>query len=264
MDKVNNTLKISEYVSLSQLRKKIKLYFVDIGYGEYKPSIYSQGLVLLLVMVIEEMLSDSLKDVTKHDTTGLYLLTPMILRNLISESNKYDFALKYIKKYNSSIKYGDSVFFNIKKVLDGLESKYGSKLMIEYETRNLLSYIIVSLQYDLLKLALILIEYANKKTLNLNVLYSVSNFVISQEISLKIKLKLDSTNVEITDDEEKDVTEDEEAEVEAEAEEVEVEPEVEEVEVEEVKVETKVIKEEVNETEEFQKIKGKKNKKNKA
>lgn len=263
MEKVNNTLKISEYVSLSQLRKKIKSYFVDIGYGEYKPSIFSQGLVLLLVMVIEEMLSDSLKDVTKHDTTGLYLLTPMILRNLISESNKYDFALKYIKKYNPSIKYGDSVFFNIKKVLDGLESKYGSKLMIEYETRNLLSYIIVSLQYDLLKLALILIEYANKKTLNLNVLYSVSNFVISQEISLKIKLKLDSTNVEIIDDEEKDVTEDNE-ETEVEAEEVEAEVEVEEVEVEEVKVETKMIKEEANETEEFQKIKGKKNKKNKA
>jgi hypothetical protein len=259
MEKVNNTLKISEYVSLSQLRKKIKSYFVDIGYGEYKPSIFSQGLVLLLVMVIEEMLSDSLKDVTKHDTTGLYLLTPMILRNLISESNKYDFALKYIKKYNSSIKYGDSVFFNIKKVLDSLESKYGSKLMIEYETRNLLSYIIVSLQYDLLKLALILIEYANKKTLNLNVLYSVSNFVISKEISLKIKLKLDSTNVEIVDDEEKDVTEDEEVE-EAEAEEAEAE---EEEEVEEVKVETKVevVKEEA---EEFQKVKGKKNKKSKA
>jgi hypothetical protein len=258
MEKVNNTLKISEYVSLSQLRKKIKSYFVDIGYGEYKPSIFSQGLVLLLVMVIEEMLSDSLKDVTKHDTTGLYLLTPMILRNLISESNKYDFALKYIKKYNSSIKYGDSVFFNIKKVLDSLESKYGSKLMIEYETRNLLSYIIVSLQYDLLKLALILIEYANKKTLNLNVLYSVSNFVISQEISLKIKLKLDSSNVEITDDEEKDVTEDDEVD-EAETEEV-----VEEV-VEEPKMETKVevVKEEV-ENEEFQKVKGKKNKKSKA
>jgi hypothetical protein len=264
MDKVNNTLKISEYVSLAQLRKKIKSYFVDIGYGEYKPSIFSQGLVLLLVMVIEEMSSDSLKDVTKHDTTGLYLLTPMILRNLISESDKYSFALKYIKKYNSTIKYSDSVFFNIKKVLDNLESKYGSKLMIEYETRNLLSYIIISLQYDLLNLALILIEYAKKKTLNLDVLYSVSNFIISKDISLKIKLKLDSTNVEITDDNDDSNENDEKNEDEVdeadEVEEVEVEEE-EEVVKEEIKEE---IKEEVKE-EITDKVKDKKkNKKNKA
>jgi hypothetical protein len=262
MEKVNNTLKISEYVSLSQLRKKIKLYFIDIGYGECKPSIFSQGLVLLLVMVIEEMLSDCLKDVTKHETNGLYLLTPMILRNLISESSKYDFALRHIKKYNSSIKYNDSVFFNIKKVLDNLESKYGSKLMIEYETRNLLSYVILSLQYDLINLALQFIKYANKRTLNLNVLFDVSSFIISKEISLKIKLKLDSSNVEITDE-----NDDEEATEEINEDEDEKEEDI--VVKEEVKEEVKevkeVVKEEVKEeTEEFQKVKAKKNKKSKA
>ena len=137
MDKATNTLKISEYVSLSQLRKKLKAHFNDIGYGEYKPSIFSQGLILLLVMVIEEMLSDCLHNITKNDTNGLYSLTPILLNNSITSSNKYDFSLKYIKKYNSTINYNDGVFFNIKKVLDNLESKYGSKLMIEYETRNL-------------------------------------------------------------------------------------------------------------------------------
>ncbi len=260
MEKVNNTLKISEYVSLAQLRKKIKSHFIDIGYGECKPSVFSQGLVLLLVMIIEDILSDCLKDVTKHETNGLYLLTPMILRNLISESNKYDFALKYIKKYNSTIKYNDGVFFNIKKVLDNLESKYGSKLMIEYETRNLLSYIILSLQYDLILLALVLIEYSNKKTLNINVLFAVSNFIISKEISLKIKLKLDSTNVEITDDND-DSNENDEKEQE-EVEEVEVEVEEEEVEeVEELKEVVKEVKVVKEEEEEVKEVKSKKNKK---
>ena len=82
------------------------------GYSEFKPSIFSQGLIITLVMVLEEIISDSIKNVSK-DKTGLYTINSLVLKNLFNESDKYDFINKYQKKYNSVIRYYESVFFNI-------------------------------------------------------------------------------------------------------------------------------------------------------
>lgn len=194
-DRVNNSLKVTDYISLSQLKKKVKLYLGDTGYSEFKASIFPQGLVISLVAVLEELLSDCLKDIKKHDITGLYPISELILKNTINSTDKYDFILRHLKKYNSTIKYTDSIFFNIRKVFDNLESKYGSKLMIESETRNIISYILLSLQYDLLNLALRIVKYSNKRTLNKNVLITVIEYNLTPELSSKIKLKLDSSNV---------------------------------------------------------------------
>ncbi len=217
MSQVTSNLSITEYVPNSQLKKKIKSYLNDIGCSDFKISTYGKGIIFTLVSIIEELLSDSLKHVTKNETDGLYKITPLLINSVINDGSKYGFMLKYIKNYNSTAKYHDSVFFNIKKVLDNLESKYGSKLMVTVESSNLLSWIILSLQYELIDLSVRMVKYSKKRTLNIRVLISSSGFIFSEEIANKVELKLDS----LDEEKEKNI------EVEADDDEVEVEAETE-------------------------------------
>ena len=128
--------------------------------------------------------------------------------------------LKYLKTYNSTVRYHDSVFFNIKKVLDNLESKYGTKLQITVESANLISWIILSLQYELIDLSVRMVKYSKKRTLNIRVLISSTGFILSSDISGKVVLKLDS----LDEEKEKNIEIEEDGEIEAEVE-VEVEEE---------------------------------------
>ena len=190
----SNKLDIKEYVSINQLKRKIKGYLIEQGNSEFKPSVFAQGLVLSLVMVLEELVTDCVKNVTK-DKTGLYTITGLVLKNLLYETDKYNFALKYLRKYSSVTRYHESVFFNIHKVMDNLETKLGSKLMIDTEPKNMICYLILSLQYDILELSVKMVKYSNRKTLNNSVLEIVYSYMLSDDISSKIKLKLDSYNI---------------------------------------------------------------------
>ena len=97
-----------------------------------------------------------------------------------------------MKTYSFILRYHDSVFFNFNKVINNLEDKHGFKLMIDHEVKNIIAYIILSLQYDIVRLSVSMVKYAGKKTLNTNVLVNVCSYIISNDISNKIKLKLDS------------------------------------------------------------------------
>jgi hypothetical protein len=207
---INNKLKINEYVSVSQLKRKLKAYLIEQGYSEFKTSVFAQGLIISLVIVLEELISDCLKSV-KKDNSGLYTINSLILKNVLYETDKYSFCLKYLRKYNHVIKYHDSVLFNIKKVMDNLEIKHGSKLMIDSESKNMICYMILGLQYDLIELSLKMVKYANRKTLNNLVLEIVCQYLMSDDFSSKIKLKLDSVNLSNNTDEIDDVEEIEES-----------------------------------------------------
>jgi hypothetical protein len=158
---------------------------------------------------LEELLSDTLKYVVKNDIDGLYKISPLIINTIVNESSKYNFILKYLKSYSKIIKYHESVFFNIKKVLDNLESKYGAKLMVEPETKNILSYIILSVQYDLINLSVTMVKYAKKRTLSVGPLTHSIKFLIHEDIYSKIDLKLDSMDdekaIEVEEEEEEEV-----------------------------------------------------------
>ena len=184
MDCVNK-LKINEYVSIAQLKKKLKIYLLNQGNSEFKPSIFAQGLIVSLVIILEEIVLDCLKNVLK-EKSGLYTLNSLILNNLLYETDKYGFVLKYMRKYSSIVKYHDAVFFNIYKVFDNLENKHGSKLMIDSESKNIISYIILCLQYDIVNLSVNMIKYSNRKTLNIPVLDVVCTYILSIDISNKI------------------------------------------------------------------------------
>ncbi len=202
---------MSDYVILSQLKKKMKSYLVEIGCNNFKQSNFSKGLVISLVIVLEELLSDTLKYVVKNDIDGLYKISPLIINTIVNESSKYNFMLKYLKSYSKTIKYHESVFFNIKKVLDNLESKYGAKLMVESETKNMLSYIILSVQYDLINLTVCMVKYAKKRTISVGPLNHSIKFLVHEDIYSKIDLKLDSMDdVKAVEIEEEEVEEEEE------------------------------------------------------
>ncbi len=214
MSSISSKLNMSDYVVLSQLKKKMKSYLTEIGCDNFKQSNFSKGLVISLVILLEELLSDTLKYVVKNDTDGLYKITPLIINTILNESSKYNFMLKYLKSYSKTIKYHESVFFNIKKVLDNLESKYGAKLMVEPETKNMLSYIILSSQYDFINLTVNMVKYAKKRTISIEPLNHSIRFLVHEDIYAKIDLKLDSMDdekvVEVEEDEsdEKVVVED--------------------------------------------------------
>lgn len=216
MEGITNKLKINDYTSLSQLKKKFKIYLDEQNCSEIKQSDFSKNLVYILVMLLEELLSDCLKLITK-ETNGLYVIDLLIFKNSLSDLNKYDFLNKYVQKYDNKIRYSDGIFFNIKKVFDSLESKYGEKLMINIETRNYISYLLLSLQYDMTHLCLLVIKFANKKTLNQNILMTMLSHYINDEILNKFKLKLESQKVtggEIEDDKTDEIDDDDEVDIE--------------------------------------------------
>lgn len=201
MNKITSNQKINDIVSLSQLKKKFKQYLVDQDHGDFKSGIFPRNLVVVLVMLLEEVLSDSLEYVVKNETNGIYLVTSQMIKMVISLNNKYDFLQKYLKKYNNVVKYQDSLFFNIKKVLDNLESQYGSKLMIDAECKNFISYLLLSVQYEFTKVAVIMVKYANRKTLTKDVLYEIYNLFLDKDISSKLTLKLEDYNkIEVESD----------------------------------------------------------------
>ena len=80
---INNKLKINEYVSIAQLKRKLKAYLAEQGNSDFKPSIFAQGLIVCLVMVLEELVADCLKNVNK-EKSGLYTINQLILSNLFN------------------------------------------------------------------------------------------------------------------------------------------------------------------------------------
>ena len=207
-----NKLKINEYISMAQLKRRVKNHLIELGYSEFKPSIFSKGLVICLVMILEEMLTDCIQYIDKNKLNGLYTIDNLKFNFMLNENDKYDFCLKYKNKYNKKIKYHESLFFNIYKVMNNLESKHGDKLMIDSEVRNLICYYLLCLQYEIIELSLKVIKYCNKKTLNNNILLIILEHYISEETINKIKLKLDSSTIcrENEDQDEEDEEEEEE------------------------------------------------------
>ena len=223
MDKITG-YKMTDYCSVSQIKKRLKNYLKDTNCSEYKINNFGQSLVLTLVSILEELIMDSLQYVSKHDKTGLYSINILILRLLVNESSKYNFTLKYLKKFEQKLSYHDSLFFNMKKVLDLLEKNLGDKLMLEIEAKNFISYILLSIQYELTDLGLLLVKYSKKKTLSKNTLINCINFMLDENITGKIKLKLDCELHEELEEAELEEVELEETELEeAELEEAELE-----------------------------------------
>lgn len=190
----NAKLNISEYVVLTQLKRKLREYCESNGYKSFLMGTFPQGLTLSLMNVLEELIVDSIVHATK-DKSGLYTINMLVLKTVINDGDKYDFALKYMKKYNNNIRYADSIFFNFTKMANGLETKHGSKLMIDMEARNLMAYMILNLQYDITNLCLLMTQNSNRKTLTLKIIESVCGYLLSNDLASKIKLKLDSYNI---------------------------------------------------------------------
>lgn len=220
---------LNNYCTLSQVKRKLKSYLCDISHEYIKINNYGQSVVFTLVDMFNEIITDSLKYVSKNDITGLYRLNTVIVKLVINEMSKYHFLLKYLPKFNTSINYQDLLLFNYKKTLQFIESKLGNKLMIEYSTLNLISYLLLSLQYDLINLSVLFVDYSKKKTLSKNTLLNSIYSLLDEELSSKIKLKLDCV---IQEKECAGEEEGEEEEEDEEGEEVEEEGEEEEVELE--------------------------------
>ena len=204
---------INNYCTLSQVKRKLKAYLCDISHEYLKINNYGQSIVFTLVDMFNEIITDSLKYVCKNDITGLYKLNTVIVKLVINEMPKYHFLLKYLPKFNTSINYQDLLLFNYKKTLQFIESKLGNKLMIEYSTLNLVSYLLLSLQYDLINLSVLFVDYSKKKTLSKNTLLNSVYSLLDEELSSKIKLKLDCAIQEKEcageEEEEEEVDEDE-------------------------------------------------------
>ena len=207
----STTISINNFCTLSQVKKKLKSHLCDTSREYLKINNYGQSIVFSLVDIFNEIITDSLKYVSKNDITGLYKLNSVIVKLVINEMSKYHFLLKYFPKFNTSINYQDLLLFNYKKTLQFIENKLGNKLMIEYSTLNLISYLLLSLQYDLINLSVLFVEYSKKKTLSKNtLLHSVYSF-LDEELSSKIKLKLDCVIQEkecLGDEEDEDEEED--------------------------------------------------------
>lgn len=237
---MSTAITLNNYCTLSQVKRKLKAYLCDISHEYLKINNYGQSIVFTLVDMFNEIITDSLKYVSKNDITGLYKLNTIIVKLVINEMPKYHFLLKYLPKFNTSINYQDLLLFNYKKTLQFIESKLGNKLMIEYSTLNLISYLLLSLQYDLINLSVLFVDYSKKKTLSKNTLLNSVYSLLNEELSSKIKLKLDCAIQEKECAGEEDEEEEEEEEDEKEEDEEEEKQDVKAKTKVEAKVEAKV------------------------
>ena len=91
--------------------------------------------------------------------------------------------------------------------------------MVESETKNMLSYIILSVQYDLINLTVCMVKYAKKRTISIRPLNHSIKFLVHEDIYSKIDLKLDSMDeekaveIEVEAEEEVEEEEDEESKI---------------------------------------------------
>lgn len=202
MDRINNSLKITDICTATQLKKKFKSSLQELGYCDLKVSKIPYLLIQCLIIILDEFLTNSIEHIEKNETNGLYLLKSKYLQIVF---NNYNFVNKYIKKYNRDIKYSDGIFFNINKVYTNLESKFGNKLMIENEAKNIINYVLLSLQFDLIKLSASYLTFSGKKTFTSTLLTESLNYLIdNDELLKKITLKMDSDDIKIDIDEVED------------------------------------------------------------
>ena len=206
MDKVINNLKITDICTATQLKKRFKSHLNELGYSDLKVSKIPYLLIQCMIIILEDFLTNSIEHIEKNETNGLYLLKSKYLTLVF---DNYNFVNKYIKKYNKDIKYGDSIYFNINKVYTNLESKFGNKLMIENEAKNIINYVLLSVQFDLIKLSSIYLTFSGKKTFTSTLLTESVNYLIdNEELLKKITLKMDSDDIRTEiDDTEIDDTE---------------------------------------------------------
>jgi len=201
MSEVSNTQKMTNIVVLSHVKRRIKAYFVDKNSTKINLSMFPQYLIISLITVLEDILTDSLKYVVKNEVNGLYVIDMLVLGNVLNANTKYNFFNKYTKQY-SNIQYEDNLFFNLTKVLSKLESKHGDKLMISTEVKKYISYLLVSLQYDICDLSQKFLRSNDRVTMSKNILLLTNEYILGEEINTKIKLKLDCIIESKTDEKE--------------------------------------------------------------
>ena len=204
MDKLTNNVKMSDYAPLSQMKKKIKQFLVDKGCEDIRLDNFPQNIVISMVHILDELSTDSLKHVAKHQLNGLYTVNKLMIDLTIAEYDKYNFCHKYIKKFNPIIRYEDSLLFNLSKVLSGFELINGNKLTFDAESRNFISFIMLSFQYDMLELSVTILSYGSKKTMTKQLIVSCLKYILNNELSNRIDLKLDSLQAVIVDKKEDD------------------------------------------------------------
>ncbi len=183
---------INKMIVMAQLKRKIKSYMEERGYTNFKSGNYARYLVYSMVVLLEDMIEASIKYVKKDDKTGLYRFTPEEYRMMIREDERYMNYGKYMSGYNSVVKYNDNVFFNFKYVIESIENRYGDRLNITNEMKNLLAYMMMSVQYDITDLSLKVVRYSGRMTLNDKVLQLTISHIVNEEIGKKIRIKLDS------------------------------------------------------------------------
>lgn len=205
MNKVISNLNFNDFGSKALMKKKLKIYLEEKELFNFKVSNYPMLISLSLVMFLEELFTDCITYIEKNDKNGLYVIES---KYLVMVFEKYDFIQKYLKKYNSQIKYDGNLLFNVNKVYKNLEYKVGDKIMVDNETKNILNYLLVCIQYDLINLSIVIITYSGKKTFNKQLfLSSLNYFFVDNDFIKKVNLKLDCYEAEMkqSNDEETEV-----------------------------------------------------------
>lgn len=192
MEKTNTN--IANCTNVSNMKKKIKSFLNDKNCADIRMSNFPSCLAMTLNVILDEIAINTLKYATKHPTNGLYTINTLMLMSALNEDNKFDFYSKYHRKYNSVVKYEDNLIFNISKVISNFELDNGNKLLFDSECKNYLAYLLMSLQYDMLELSIVILRASGIKTMTKQLMVNIINYLIHSDVANRICLKLDSLN----------------------------------------------------------------------
>lgn len=194
--------------SKTQIKRKFKEYLESIDQKNLKQNKFSLNLSNTLVILLDSIVQECLSYVEKDSITGIYLVKIDYIKYVLTNHSKYDFINKYLKMYNSNIRYQDNLFFNIDKVYNSIDTKYGKKMMLENSVKNFLNYILVSIQNDISQLSCSFLNFSGKKTFSKDLLIEVFKYIVKDDHILKrIILKLDSDTEDKSDEKDEEETE---------------------------------------------------------
>jgi hypothetical protein len=189
--------------SKTQIKRKFKDYLNSINNVGLKQNKFSLYLSNILVILLDDMVLESISYIEKDNITGIYLVKLDYIKFILLNNSKYDFINKYVKSYSSTIRYQENLYFNIEKVYKNLDEKYGKKMMLDNQVKNFLNYILVSIQYDITNFSCVLLNFSSKKTFSKDLLIESIKYIIHNDyIFNRMILKLDSYNEIKSDDKE--------------------------------------------------------------
>lgn len=147
----------------------------------------------LIELIINDIIDNTLTKCKKNDI-GLNILSyDDILSNITVNNELRQTYYKYIFNYDHLLNY-TNIIAPFDYIKDYIDLEYPASLMLDYQTTNFISYLVVSIVNELLNIMYLMIKYAKKSYFTPNTLLTAISIIFRDPLKTKLLYKLEEIN----------------------------------------------------------------------